>query len=294
VGLPNVGTRTITASYSGDTNYAVSSGSSAEIVTAIATTTGLTLSTATAYNGGVVTLTVAVSPATVGTVNIVANGTLAGTATTNAAGVATYAYTVPPATVGSFAMSASFVAAGAYGGSTSGTQILTVGPAFELTPSAGTVSVAAGSSASLNLSLLPGGGFSGPVALTCASAVKYVTCAVGSASVVLSGSAASSSTATITVAATTSSVRGVSHGVMLAMLTPFGLLLLGSWKRRMTLLRMALLLLGVTGMAAMSGCGGTTTAASAVSNKPTGTQLVTFTATAVGISQTVQVTVTIQ
>jgi hypothetical protein len=167
---------------------------------------------------------------------------------------------------------------------------LTVSTAFALTTSVSAVTVNPGGSGTLTLSVLPGGGFTGVVGLTCSSLVKYVTCAVANPSVTLSGTTASTSGATITVAATTSAVRGFGGGAVLAMLAPFGLLLLGSRKRlRGVVLAVMLLAAGMV----VSGCGGTPAASGAASNVPVGTQLVSFTATAAGVTQTVQVVVTI-
>ena len=289
-GLPTIGTRTITAAYGGDTNYAASSGTSNETVTAIPTTTVLSLSSATAYGGGTVTLTATVTPATTGTVTFFAGGVSIGSAAVNASGVATYVYTLPVATVGSYALTAGYVATGAFAASASTVQVLTVSTAFALTTSVSAVTVNPGGSGTLTLSVLPGGGFTGVVGLTCSSLVKYVTCTVANPSVTLSGTTASTSGATITVAATTSAVRGFGGGAVLAMLAPFGLLLLGSRKRlRGVVLAVMLLAAGMV----VSGCGGTPAASGAASNVPVGTQLVSFTATAAGVTQTVQVVVTI-
>ena len=289
-GLPNVGTRTITAAYGGDTNYAGSSGTSNEVVTAIPTTTVLTLSSATAYGGGTVTLTATVTPANTGTVTFFAGGVSIGSAAVNASGAATYVYTLPAATVGTFALTAGYAAAGAYGASSSAVQLLTVSSAFALTSSVSAVAVNPGASGTLTLSVLPGGGFTGAVGLTCSSLVTYVTCTVANPSVTLSGTTASTSGATITVAATTSAVRGFGGGAILAVLAPFGLLALAVRKRwRSVVLALMLLAAGL----AVSGCGGTPAASSTASNVPVGTQLVSFSATAAGVTQTVQVVVTI-
>ena len=97
-----------TASYGGDTNYAVSSGTASETVTAAATATTISLSPSTSYNGGTVTITATVTPATYGTVTFKNGSTTIGPATVNASGVATLAYTVPSGLVGGFLISASY------------------------------------------------------------------------------------------------------------------------------------------------------------------------------------------
>ena len=303
VGLPNAGTRTITASYSGDTNYAVSSGTSGATVTALATATTVKLSTSTAYGGQTVTVTATVTPATYGTVTFLADGTSIGTATVNASGVATFAYTLPVSTVGSVAITASYAAGGAYAGSSSTVLTLTAATAFLLSPSSNPLSVTHGSSGTLTLSVAPGGGFTGAVALTCASPVSYVTCTIAPTSVTISGTTAATATATIAVAATTSSLFGVHSNAVWAMLGPLGLLGLAfGTRRRKMLVRVALMLLmAAVSVGVVSGCSSSTSSStSSTSNVPSGTQQVTFTATvpatanSAAIVQTITVAVNIQ
>jgi hypothetical protein len=218
--------------------------------------------------------------------------------TVNALGVATYTYTAPAGAVGSVIVTASYAATGAFGASVSGGLQLTLSPAFVANTTSGTLNVAAGRSGTVNISLTPGTGYTGTVAMACSSPVAYITCSVSSASVTLNGSSATTVTGTIKVAATTSMLAQPRSSVYLAMLAPFGLLglLFGTRKRR-SLLRGAavlLILLGVVG--AVSGCSGgsPSSGSGTTSNAPTGTQIVNFTATGGGSTQTVQVVVTIQ
>ncbi len=296
-GLPTAGARTISASYGGDTNYAVSTGTGGETVTAIPTTTTLGLSSTTAYGGGTVTFTATVTPASSGTVTFSVAGVAVGTGTVNASGVATFVYTLPASSVGSVVVTASYAAAGSYGASTSTAQVLTVGAPFLFSSSASSISVTHGNSGTVTLSLAPGGGFTGAVALTCSTAVTYVTCSVGSPTVTLSGTTTGTSSATINVAATTSSLFGVRRTAVWAMMAPFSLLGLAiGFRRRKPLQRMALMLMvGLLGAAAMSGCASSSGSSStSASNVPSGTQLVTFTATAGTLVQTATVAVNIQ
>jgi hypothetical protein len=297
--LPIAGTRTITAAYSGDMNYAVSSGTAIETVTAVPTTTTLTASPATIYGGGMTTLTATVAGAASGTVTFNVSGAMVGTGTVNASGVATYVYTAPAGTVGSLLATASYAASGAYGASTSTAITLTVGTAVSVSSSASAITVTHGSSGMVTLTLTPGGGFTGAVAVSCASPVKYVTCSVSTASVTLSGTTPATVTGTINVASTTSALEVRGDGTMLALLGPLGLLGLAFASRRRKLRKLALMITFVCGLGAaiaLSGCAGGSSSGSSGSsgNVPSGTQLVTFTATAAGVSQTVTVAVTIQ
>jgi hypothetical protein len=296
--LATLGSQQITAAYGGDTNYATSSGATTEVVTVAPTTTTLSLSASAVFDGSTVTMTANVVPATSGTVSFQAGGVVLGMGTVNALGVATYTYTAPAGAVGSVIVTASYAATGAFGASVSGGLQLTLSPAFVANTTSGTLNVAAGSSGTVNISLTPGTGYTGTVAMACSSPVAYITCSVSSASVTLNGSSATTVTGTIKVAATTSMLAQPRSSVYLAMLAPFGLLglLFGTRKRR-SLLRGAavlLILLGVVG--AVSGCSGgsPSSGSGTTSNAPTGTQIVNFTATGGGSTQTVQVVVTIQ
>jgi hypothetical protein len=93
------GSDTITASYSGDATYAVSSGSTPETVQQSGTITTLTSSANPALTGQYVTFTATVaasspgSGAPAGSVNFYDNGSLLGPGTLNSSGVATFTTT---------------------------------------------------------------------------------------------------------------------------------------------------------------------------------------------------------
>ena len=294
----NVGTTyTLSASFAASGNYAASASTSQALtVTAIATTTTLGLSQTTTYPGGTVVLTATLTPAVSGATITFLNGTATlGSGTTNALGVATYTLTAGAAGT-SYTLSASFAAAGNYAPSVSSSQTLTVASTpVNLTASASTISVAPGSFGTITLTIAPVGGFAGAVALTCSSPVSYVTCAVVPSSVTLNGTTTATATGTISVATTTASLERSHNSIMLAMFAPLGLLglALGSRKRRSRMQRVALMLvLAVCGVAAgdlISGCGSSGGGGTA----PSGSQVVTFTSTAGGASQTATVTVNI-
>ena len=139
-GLPIAGSRTITATYSGDTNYAVSNGTASETVTAAATATTVSLSPATIYNGGTVTITATVTPATYGTVTFLSGGNSIGTGTVNASleWLLPGLYSTRTGAVGGFLISASYTSGtnGAYANSTSTAATLTVAAAVTMSSSA--------------------------------------------------------------------------------------------------------------------------------------------------------------
>lgn len=117
------GDHTIAAVYSGDTNFAASSGSSATRIVAVvdrSTSTALTSSAAPSVHGQIVTLTAAVtSPGGTpgGTVTFFDGGATIGTATLNAAGVATLASSALG--VGTHSLTAVYAGAGGFTPSTS-------------------------------------------------------------------------------------------------------------------------------------------------------------------------------
>jgi len=293
-------TYTLSASFAATGNYGASASTSQTLtVTAIATTTTLATVGSTAITGSAVTLSATVLPAVAGETVSFLNGTAAlGTGTTNAAGVATY--TLAAGTVGTtYTLSASFAATGNYGASASASQTLTViatpNPlTLTVTPS---IAITPGASGTVSVVVTPANGFTGAVALSCSSPVSYVTCSVAPTSVTLSGTAAVTATGTISVAATTASLERSHSGVALAILTPFGLLglALASRKRKILLRRAGLVLVLTVGFVAaavgVTGCGGGVS--SSGDNVPPGTQIVTFTGTASGISQSATVTVNI-
>jgi Calcineurin-like phosphoesterase len=255
-------------------------------------TVALALSSATAYQGEAVTLTATLSPVLAGTTIRFTNGsTLVGTAQTNAAGIATYIYTA--SATGTFSFVAGISGSNAAG---SPAQTLTVGLPVTLAVSPNPITILPGSSGAVTASLTPYAGFTGSATLVCSVPVSYITCTVASPTLAISSSAPASAVATIQVAATTSSLATRSHGgVFFAMLMPITLLGLArhTKKRRRRLHSVLLLVLGAAVFAGIAGCGSGGTPPSS-SPHPSGSQLITFTATAAGSAQSATITVNFQ
>jgi len=291
--LLSIGTHNLTAVYTGNATYLTSTSVvSALTVNPITTATTLALSASTVYAGSQVTLTATMTPAVSGQTMTFLNGAaVLGTALTNSSGVATYLFTAGAAN-STDALTAGVAAAGNYGGSTSTVQTLTVVSAVAMGATPNPLSIAPGASGMVALTITPGGGFTGSVTVTCTSAVKYVTCATPSTIVNLTGLTPGTASETINVAATTASRQsGPGGGMMFAMIAPFGLLGLVFGSRR-RIARLAMLMLVMAGLAAgIMGCGAGNAAPSGT--VPTGSQIVTLTATASGVSQTLNVTVNI-
>jgi MYXO-CTERM domain-containing protein len=138
--------------------------------------------------------------------------------------------------------------------------------------------------------------------MACSAAVTYVTCGVSQASVPITGTTAVNVTGTINVASTLSKaepgpLERDGTGTMLALLGPLGVLALAFTRRRKKMRKVSLAVLAMFGLAAamaLNGCSGGVPSNSATANTPSGSQLVTFTATAAGVTQSTVVTVVIQ
>ena len=295
--LSTLGSQPLTATYAGDANYKTSSGSGSATVTGATTVTTLSLSPAAAFNGSTVVMTANVTPASSGTVTFLNGATVLGTGTVGTNGVATFSYVVPAGAVGSSLITASYAAGGSFLGSVSAASTLTISAPFVASSTSTALTIAAGSSGTVPLAITPGAGYTGTVAMACSSPVAYVTCTVSSASVTLNGTSASTVTGTINVAATTSSLAQPRSGLYFAMFAPLGLLGLafGVRRRRALVRSLAMLLLLVAAAGAVTGCGNSgSTSSGTTTNAPTGSYVVTFTATGAGATQSVQVLVTVK
>jgi subtilase family serine protease len=320
------GLNTLTAMYSGDANYAGSTGTTTVTVTLASFTlsagpislnagsaTGNTATVTANSSGGfagVVNLSCAVttSPANATSpitcaipATIVLTGTSAATTTLTANSTAS-------TTAGTYVVTITGVdaATGKVMATTTSTVTVTGTPGLTLANS-GPIAVTAGA-ATANTSILtatPLNGYTGAVALSCAvttapaSANDPITCTLSPSSITISGAAAATSTLTISsTAATTSAVKAASlrvfGGTALA-----GLLFLFVPSRRRRQLRGMLSILVLVALGGVVACGGssgtkTTPPPTTVPGTTAGTYVVTVTATPAGASaQTATVNVTV-
>jgi len=264
--------------------------------------------TTVSYPNGTVTLTATQTPAAVGeTMNFFNGTTLLGSGTISSSGVATFVFT--PTAGGVDSLTASFPADGkVYAASVSPVQKLTVsnssillGVTASVTSSPTAITVTPGTAGEVLVALTAQGGFSGVVTMGCTSPVAYVNCTLNYPSVIIGANyndGTPSFNGTISVASTTSLVRSISNGLALALLAPFGLLGLALRLRKRTgrMHRFTLVVLlvacGVAAACGVTGCASSTT--SAIGPTPSGSQVVTFTATAAGVTQTTSMTVNFQ
>jgi sugar lactone lactonase YvrE len=291
-------TYTLKATFAGTPTLGPSSSTTQSLTVALTPTTlTLALSTTSTYPGAPVTFTATQTPAAAGeTLSFLSGTTVLGTGVISATGVATYTYT--PTTGGTYSITASFPSDGkVYAASVSSVQMLTVSAAAALlTASPNTITIAPGGTAAITLTLTPGGGYSGLATLSCTSPVAYINCITSFPMLPVGTTANNSIYGTITVAPTTSSLvrSGEYRGLAFAILAPLSLLgLLGRFRNARYRLPRVLLLVAVGVMASygFSGCSKSSSGTSGT--PPSGSQVITFTATAAGVSQSATVTVTI-
>ncbi|WP_254063961.1 TIGR03118 family protein [Granulicella sp. S190] len=180
---------------------------------------------------------------------------------------------------------------------------------FGFSASTSATTVTDGSSATATLSVVPTNGFTGNVALSCSGPVG-VTCTFPSPSLAVSATAVS--TENVTIQTTGSAANRQPHSfwhngeaaIATALLLPFGSILAFSWRRNANgknpLRLLGVVLLSFTVATLVVGCSSSPSQPATSTNPPpppstpTGTQQVTITATSAGITQTANITLTVQ
>jgi large repetitive protein len=286
--LATAGTRTINACFGGDGNYAGSCGTVAVTVTPTATSLALVLNPISIYAGGTTTFTATLTPVVAGVTVTFLNGTSTlGTGVTNATGVATYTWTA--GTVGTDSITASAAASGNFAASVSTAHALNVVNSVALLANPSSITVTHGTSGTAAFSVQPGGGFAGPVTLTCVTSAPYVTCLLPSSVVSIGGGAATQVTATVGVNETTAALDHSKSGAGIgwALLGPLGLVGLAAVRRKVRVLAVLFVVLTGVALGAVSGC------ASNAGTVPSGMQTLVVSGVGGGATQTLTITVNI-
>jgi hypothetical protein len=306
------GSHSITASYSGDSNFTASvSTALSQVIQKAGTTTTLSAAPSTANMNQSVALTATVVPGNsgvpTGTVSFLDGATQIGSASTNGSGVATFLTST--LAVGTHSITAVYGGDSNFNGSAStASSVVVTATGFSLSSSAlSPASVMPGSSAQSTITITPVGGLDpSSINLSC-SVVPVVspaaTCSLGAVSV--SGGAGS---ATLTVgttgpraalAALPPQSTGRNSGKLLALtlLIP-GLFLCGTrvgGSNRKKLLAIAIVFLALTGCMLQTACSGVSSSSGTHSaGTPAGTYAVTITGSAGGMQQTTSVSLTVQ
>ena len=227
-----IGGHAIEVHYSGDPTFLPSSSQTEVQVTGLATTITLA-APATAAHGSPVTMTATINSTggtPTGDIAFHDGNVVLGSALLNAGGIASL--TLSTLAAGTHSLTASFAGAGTFAGSTSATVTTNVAaaPDFSVATSPSSVTVSAGQSAPVMVTVTPAGGFTGNVTLSC-SAVSGITCTFGSTTVMTASGPAST---TMNINTTTNVPRygflppsGIGLGGLLAAL---GLLSLMIWR----------------------------------------------------------------
>ncbi len=306
------GSDSITAVYSGDSNFNGSTSAAVTITVNAAsapvpTATTLTASVANAASGTSITFTakvaeISASGVPTGTVTFYDGTTSLSTATLSS-GIATYA--TSSLGIGTHSITASYTGDATDAASTSSPiGVVITSPAgdfsISLSPASGTAS--GGTPISSTVTITPSGGFNQQISFTCSGLPANSTCSFSPTTLTPSGTGTATSTLTIRTNTASAALNqharpgsrsGLDHTPTLAFLMGSGLLGFTLLRRRKNkniwFARMGLGLgLMVVAAAAVIGCGGS------ASKTPTGTYPVTITATAGSTSHTSTYNLTVQ
>ena len=313
VSIPGGGSHNVVASYAGDANSAVSVSSLISLTgSQVSTSLALSISPDPASPGQSVSLTATVTPSSSGgytpsgTVIFSDGGAAIGSAVAVSNGHAILSKS--DLASGDHDITAAYSGDENFTASTASADILTVSvPDYSISASPIALTIRRGQTGTANLTLIPVGGYTGPVAFTCSGLPQFATCTFSPASVQVDGS---NTAQTVQFRLNTAgpfvspASSDFGRGSILALLTPF--LALSSaldretgnelvilersrWAplRWLQMLTLAVFFLGV------AGCGSISKSAPAGHKTPLGTSTVTATAAAVGGSATHSATITV-
>jgi sugar lactone lactonase YvrE len=272
------GSNIISAIYSGDSNFAASTGTLTLAVALAPTTIGFTSSATSATPvppGTSVTFTATISSSVTsstptGTVNFVTGTTVLGTVPVGTTGVAAFTSTTLPQ--GTYAVDAVYSGDTGFAGSTSSSISISILPAqFVISGKPTTLTVAVPGSVSTSFVVTPISGYTGGVDIACSGLPANTTCTFLPGTVSLTNVSNSSGvtvgpsaqTVQLTITTDTAPPSTVAAGGFLIL--PVGLLLLGARKRllgagsiqRRSLTLGLLVCLGLLTMLPLTGCGST-------------------------------------
>jgi Bacterial Ig-like domain (group 3)/MBG domain (YGX type) len=292
----------VQASGADPANYNVTTTPGTLTVTPASVTVSIQLSTQTAAIGSSTTLTAKVASTTTGvptgTITFFDGQTNLGALHSDGQGQATLSSA--GFVVGAHTLTAAYSGDANFNAATSPSATLAVGtPDFAITSDSPTLTISAGQSGAVRLSVTPAFGFNQPLTLSCGTLPKYMSCQFNPSSLTPDGTQAMPVQLTVSVAATTSQLSG-SSGALLAAIVPLGLLgliPLSDGRRRWRGLR-GLILLSTCISGAVLGCGGAASSAPSVvpppSTTPSGIQTVTVTVTSAGYSHELPLNIVIK
>jgi hypothetical protein len=197
------GSHAITAKYSGDSHFTVSTSASyAQVVNPAATNTTLASNTNPSTSGQSVTLTAHVSSAISGTlsgsVSFYLDGETTALASVSLSGGSAQ-YSTNSLAAGTHSLIATFVSTNSnFGGSSSSALTQNVKD-FSTSVSPASQTIARGTPGTYTLTVMPIGGLTGNVSLNCSGAPGSTNCSVSPSQVTLNGTNSAQTTVTVTV-----------------------------------------------------------------------------------------------
>lgn len=288
------GTDSLTAVYSGDTNFLGSTGSAMEVVAGIASVTGLTVVPNPAGTGQTVTLTAAVTGAgatPTGTVTFYDGGSVLGTATLDATGHA--AFSTAGLALGAHNLTAVYAGDATYASSSSPVVVETIEtPGFTIALSSSSLTLKTHGTGSDTVTLASFGSFADALALSCVSPPAYVTCSFKPNPAALSANGTASVSLSLNTNALIAEERGASGFSLALLLAPVSLLAVFGGRRRVRL-RMLLAVVAVPLMLGLGSCGGNVIYPVASTAPGVYTISVMATGTASGLVQSARLTLTV-
>jgi hypothetical protein len=301
---PAVGAHSFIATYSGDVSYATSISTAAPI-TVVAGPSKVTLSTskASANFGQSVTFSATVAsitggPAATGNVAFSEGETVLGTSAVNANGVATYSTSA--LALGNHSITAAYDGDANYPAATAAaiTQAV-IAPDFTISASPTSFTIASGNTGTTTITVTPLGTFSGTVTLTCGALPQHATCSFSPATVSPTTTAVTSVLTVNTKSATTASAFGLNTAVfaMLSFALP-GILIIPVRRKKAAkyLLLSLLLVLTITMVIGLAGCGDSNKQPAPVvpTTTPAGTYTVPVTISGGSQSHAMNLSITVQ
>jgi hypothetical protein len=295
------GPHSVTAVYSGNTNFvgATSSPVTEVVQTLTATTTTISTSAASANLGSAVTFTATVTSSAgtpAGTVSFFdgSNTLGSGGLSSGTLSSGTVTLTTSALSAGTHVISASYGGSSTFAPSNSSGMLETiVGPDFSISASASSLSLAAGQSSTVTLTITPVGGFSGPVSFSCGNTTA-VTCTFNPATVTPLGTPVTTTLTILAPKSSTASMHQTSSFGALGM----GVVLLGAaWRKystggKRTKNKIVATLAYGLALAALAGCGGSTTTTNV--NTPAQINTITISATAGNMNHGMALVVVVQ
>jgi parallel beta-helix repeat protein len=253
----SVGAHTITAAYSGNSNFSASSASATEEVTLVSTTTTLASSLNPAGQGKPVILAATVNfggAAPSGNVSFEDGASSIGTATVNPAGAATL--TISSLSVGTHNLYAVYAGGGIFASSTSSVlQETIVASGFNIALSPATLTLRVGQSGTTSVNVGSYGGYNGTVTLSTGALPQYVAVSFSPGSLALQTTTLSSTLRVSTAfdASSHQEQRPFRSNAKDIFLCSAALLLFSRRKRRRSMV--LLFVLGLLLQVSVSGCG---------------------------------------